>query len=315
MLRIGILFIVISIILLIYRSVDHSKEAQLNRLKIRANIKRSLRKNIYDPLNDLVYSKLSGDKIEKKEETFHKAGLKLSYASSLLLSLVAGIVFAVGIYILIKNPFMSIVFFGIGWNVPSVIMNFFLNKRIRKLDDQIGMWMRMIIKRYEVINDFYGAFMSTIGDFAGEEPIYSELLITRNNIERGDSISDGLHDLAKRIDNKYMMRFADYYAITSEVGTEEARHEVLEQALLQYTEHVTLTRELNKQLSELSMEAYIMLGFVWGVVVYQINADDTYITFMTSTLLGQFGSAMIAAVWLLCFWVVSSKISAPLDKD
>ena len=252
---------------------------------------------------------------EKKEEVFHKAGLKMSYTSSILLSLLMGIAFAVGIFILIRNPFMSIVFFGIGWNVPSVVMNFFVNKRIRKLDEQIGMWMRMVIKRYEVINDFYSAFMSTIADFAGEEPIYSELIITRNNIERGDSVADGLHDLAKRIDNKYMMRFADYYAITSDIGTEEARHEVLEQALLQYQEHVSLTRELNKQISELSMEAYIMLAFVWGVVAYQINADSTYITFMTTTLLGQFGSALIAAVWLLCFWVVSAKISAPLDKD
>ena len=85
--------------------------------------------------------------------------------------------------------------------------------------------------------------------------------------------------------------------------------------MLQYQEHVSLTRELNKQISELSMEAYIMLAFVWGVVAYQINADSTYITFMTTTLLGQFGSALIAAVWLLCFWVVSAKISAPLDKD
>lgn len=315
MLKVGILFIVIAALLMIFRSVDHSKEATLNRLKIKAKAQRAFRKNIYEPLNDFVYQRFSGEKIEKKEEVFHKAGLKMSYTSSILLSLLMGIAFAVGIFILIRNPFMSIVFFGIGWNVPSVVMNFFVNKRIRKLDEQIGMWMRMVIKRYEVINDFYSAFMSTIADFAGEEPIYSELIITRNNIERGDSVADGLHDLAKRIDNKYMMRFADYYAITSDIGTEEARHEVLEQALLQYQEHVSLTRELNKQISELSMEAYIMLAFVWGVVAYQINADSTYITFMTTTLLGQFGSALIAAVWLLCFWVVSAKISAPLDKD
>lgn len=315
MLRFGILFILIAVVSIIYRNMDHSKEAQLRRLKIKADIMRGFRKHVYEPVNDVVYQRLNADKIQKKEETFHKAGLKVSYTTSIFLSLSVAIISAVTVYIVLGNPFMAIVFIGIGWNIPTVILNFFLNKRLRKLDDQIGMWMRMVIKRYEVINDFYGAFMSTIADFAGEEPIYSELIITRNNIERGDSISDGLHDLAKRIDNKYMMRFADYYAITSDIGTEEARHEVLAQALLQYQEHVQLTRELNKQLSELAMEAYIMLGFVPGVVVYQIMTDPTYIEFMTKTLLGQFGSAIIAALWLICFWVVSAKISAPLDKD
>lgn len=315
MLRYGILLIAIAAAMMVYRTADHSKEAMIRRRQRFLSAKRFFIKKIYTPVNDFVYRRINNEKIAKKEEKLHRAGAKITYTSSVFLSLLAAFVFAAGVYLLIKNPFMAIVFFGIGWNVPSVVLNFFVNKRISKLDDQIGMWMRMVIKRYQVIDDFYESFMSTIADFAGEEPIYTELITTRNNIERGDSVSDALHDLARRIDNKYMMRFADYYEITSDIGTEEARHEVLEQALLQYQEHVTLTRELNKQLSELAMEAYLMLAFVPGVVAYQILTDDSYITFMTTTLLGQIGSSVIAALWLICFWVVSTKISEPLDKD
>lgn len=315
MLKIAILLLMAVAGIMIYRNTDFSRDAIVARKQARSRVKARFKHKVAEPFVDLVTKRTKEEKIARTEERYTKAGFKINYATNILICFLTAVFLALLTGIGMKNPFMAVVFFGIGWNLPSAIIGIISNKRIEKLNEQVGMFMRMVIKRYQVVNDFYYAFGSTIEDFAGEEPMYSELTTTMNNINRGDSIDDALHDLAKRTDNKYLRRFADYYAITSEIGTEEARREVLGQALQQYEEHMELSRELKKQLSELTMEAYIMLAFVPGVVVYQIKQDPDYVTFMTSTLIGKVGSAVIAAIWLICFWVINAKLGAPIEKE
>lgn len=315
MLKIGIFLLFIAVCIAAYGSIDRSKEAELRRAKFRNKAGSVFRKRVYEPYNDFIYKHTRPERMEKREEVFRKAGLHINYASGIFIAFISAIIFSVAVFRILHNPFMAIVFFGVGWNVPSLIVGFIVNRRLRKLDAQIGMFMRMVIKRYQVINDFYTAFVSTIGDFAGEEPIYSELSFTRACIERGDSVTDALMDFAKRVDNKYMVRFADYYAIAAELGTEEARKQVLGQALVQYEEHVSLIRELNRRLSETAMEAYIMLWFVPVQVAYQIMTNKSFVLFYTTTLIGQIGSSVIVMTWLICFWFISVKIAAPLEKE
>ena len=314
MLQIAILLFVIVAAIEIYFNADFSKEGRLERRLKREALKEKFNEKIATPFRDSLETRVSENKRSKIEDRYTKAGFKINYASSILICLIVAISLALLTGIGLKNPFMGIVFFGIGWNIPGVIMTFISNKRLEKINRQVGMFMRMVTKRYEVVGDFFRAMTSTMEDFAGEEPIYSELQTTVNNINRGMSMDDALHELARRTDNVFLDRFADYYMAASEIGTEEARKEVLGQAVQQYEEHMELTRELRKQLSELTMEAYVMLAFVPLIVVYQANQDPTYIPFMTETLLGKFGSAIIAAVWLLCFWVINVKLGAPVDK-
>lgn len=315
MLRIAIILSIVVAVIMIYRYTDFSLDAIVERKRKRQALKNRFKEKISDPFVDIVTSKTKEEKRLKTEDRYRKAGFKINYSTNLLICFIVAVAMALLTGIGLKNPFMAVVFFGIGWNIPSAIIGLISNKRLDKLNNQVGMFMRMVIKRYQVVNDFYYAFGSTIEDFAGEEPMYSELQTTMNNIDRGESIDDALHELATRTDNKYLRRFADYYAITSEIGTEEARREVLGQALQQYEEHMELSRELRKQLSELTMEAYIMLAFVPGVVLYQVKQDPEYIVFMTETLMGKVGSAVLAAVWLICFWVINAKLGAPVDKE
>lgn len=313
-LKIAILLFIVVAAIEIYFNADFSKEGSLERrMKIKA-IKDKLNNNIVIPVRDTIDSRASESKRSKIEDRYTKAGFKINYAASVLICFIIAMACALATGIGLKNPFMAIVFFGIGWNIPGVIMTIISNKRLDKINRQVGMFMRMITKRYEVVGDFYSALTTTLEDFAGEEPIYSELQDMVNNINRGMSTDEALHELARRTDNIFLDRFADYYTAAAEIGTDEARKEVLGQAVQQYEEHMELTRELRKQLSELTMEAYVMIAFVPIIVVYQANQDPSYIPFMTETLLGKFGSAIISAVWLICIWVVNVKLGAPVDK-
>lgn len=297
LLIIAIVAAVVFVILTIYSISDQSKDSKLERKKSSEDAKAFVQAKIWGPVYDFFDTHTKPEKKAKIQDRYNRAGFrKMNFATNIIFCLILSFALAIIVGIVSNNPFLGIVFFGIGWNIPGLFTDFVANRRIEKLNDQVGMFLRMVIKRYQVVGDFYFAFSSTIEDFEGEDPMYSELVQTMANINRGDSIDDALHELAHRMNNKYMRRFADYYAITADIGTQEAKNVVLEQALEQYQEHMELSRSLKKQLSELTMEAYIMLAFVPCVVVYQCVQDPSYIPFMTQTLLGKAGSAIFAAV-------------------
>lgn len=311
-----IIGVIIVVLIMVMTTMDTSKEARLARIKKRREAGETFNRRVQTPIFDFFDKHTSDVKKEKVNDRYKRAGFKkINFAANGLICLILALVCGIAVGIFMKNVFMGIVFFGIGWNVPSLVMGFIANKRIEALNDQVGMFMRMVTKRYQVVGDFYFALGSTVEDFEGEEPMYSELMQTMAEINHGAAIDDALHELAHRTENKFLRRFADYYEITAEIGTQEAKNVVLQQALEQYEQHMKLSKSLKRQLSELTMEAYVMLGFVPCVVAYQINTNDDYIEFMTTTLLGKFGSAVIAAVWLLCFWIINTKLAAPVDKE
>lgn len=315
MLKFALILFFIYALMLIYSAMDLSKDGIIDKKRKMAQMKQNFNKKVRDPYNDMLNTKVSSEKRKKTEEKYKKAGVKINYGSSLLICFFCGLILAAIALFGLSNPYLAVSAFAGGWNIPGLIANFFSNKRLEKINNQVGMFLRMVIKRYQVLGDFYLAFESTTDDFAGEEPIYSELIATLNSINRGDPLTDALHDLAYRTENKYLGRFADYYEISSEVGTVEARRIVLGQALEQYENHMELSRELKKQLSELSMEAYIMLLFVPAVIVYQCMNDPTYVPFMTTTMMGKIGTAVILTIWLMCFWVINVKLASPVDQD
>ena len=175
------------------------------------------------------------------------------------------------------------------------------------------MFMRMVTERYQSSNSFYRAFNSTIEEFEGEEPLYSELVTAADELATGEPMSEVLKGLAKRTSNKYMDRFADYYAQTVIIGTENATSKVLTMAVEQYEKHMETDKKNARELSEISMQSYVMLGMVPGVAVFGATQVEDYIAFMTTTMMGKIGSAIIVGAWILIFWAVTFKLTAPLE--
>lgn len=313
MLRIAIGLIFVAAALLIYLFIDRSKDAQVERAKALEKYKRLINNKVIYPFNEAILTRTSEEKVAKAEAKYKQAGYAISYTAMCIINAGACIgCFLLATFIL-HNIFLGFVGLCCGWIVPDMIINFIINRRIKKIDTQIGIFMRMVTERYKSTNSFYKAFQSTVEEFRGEEPIYSELVKTSYAINSGEPMSDALMDLGRRTSNKYMIQFADYYTQTSIIGTENAMDRILTMAVEQYDRHMENDRKNAREISEIGMQSYTMLAMVPGVALFGIFEVDDYIPFMTTTLIGKIGVAVIVGVWVLVFWIVTFKLSAPLD--
>lgn len=314
MLRLVIAIFLIVGVSLLYLFMDRSKEAAVERERKRKARNAFLHEKVVYPFNEAVMTRIPEEKIRKTESQYRQAGYTIPYTVTLLIN-GAGCVgsFMVATFVL-NNIFLGFVGLAMGWIIPTTIIRFLINRRIKRLDHQLGIFMRMVTERYKSTNSFYRAFQSTTEEFAGEEPIYSELAKTAYAVSTGEPMSEALMDLGHRTSNKYMLQFADYYTQTSMIGTEEAMDRVLTMAVEQYERHIENDRNNARAISEISMQSYMMLGMVPLVALFGIFEVDDYIPFMTTTLMGKIGTAVIVLVWMLVFWVVTFKLSAPLDE-
>lgn len=243
-----------------------------------------------------------------------QAGMPISYSEYLMISGASGIVVAILVGILMNNPILAIIFLIIGYMLPKQFITMMKNRRITLTEKQIGSFMQMTIKRYETTRDFGKALELTTSEFKGEEPLYTELSKTVLEINLGKTVSEAMDGLARRLGNKYMARFADYYKIASSIGTDDIRKKLLAQAFEQFEENRKAKQTMKKELSSVVREAYIMLGSIPMFAAYQIMTNDKYIDFMTNTFMGKIGSVVIIAIFMGAVWFVNNKISAPLDE-
>lgn len=242
-----------------------------------------------------------------------QAGLKLSYGQYKFLCILSAIILPIVLYALLKNEYLLIVAFILGFTIPSQIITFMRNRRMAILDKQIGSFLQIVTERYSNTKDFAKSLRDCTQDFKGSEPLYSELLDTTMEIELGVSIGEAIRNLSVRTGNKYIRRLGDYYSLSIQIGTDDARSTLLKQSYLQYEENRTLTNNLKAAISGPANEAYIMIAFIPLTIVYNSMTNPEYLEFMTTTQLGKIGVAGIFAVILGSLWLVNTKISAPLD--
>lgn len=313
MIKVAILAFIIVVVLLVYLLTDHSKEGKVERAKKASAQKKAFERKVLYPFNEFIITHVPDEKKKKVEGKYRQAGLSIPYSVNILLCGSSCFILAFLATTVLNNIFLGFVMLCTGWIFPSMIIEFLINKRIKVLDTQIGMFMRMVTERYQSSNSFYRAFNSTVEEFEGEEPLYSELVAAADELSTGEPMSDVLANLAKRTSNKYLERFADYYAQTVIIGTENATSKVLTMALEQYEKHLETDKKNARELSEISMQSYVMLGMVPGVAVFGATQVDDYVAFMTTTLLGKAGTAIIVGIWILIFWAVTFKLTAPLE--
>lgn len=242
-----------------------------------------------------------------------QAGFKLAYADFILMSLASAIVFAVLVTIVSSNILLGIMFFFVGYIAPKQLFMFLKNRRIARMERQLGPAMQMMIRRYNATKDFSKSLELTTVEFEGQAPIYNELRKTLLEIQLGIPVGDALENMARRIGNKYMYRFADYYKIASSIGTDELRENLLVQAYTQFEENRRAKSSMKKELAEPVREAYIMLATIPLFALYQVATNSNYIPFMTQTTIGRIGTAAITAIFIGVLWFVNAKVGAPLE--
>ena len=271
------------------------------------------KKSVMAQFEKAVNEKVGTSKRYQKEKLYLRAGIKLTYAQGVLIGLALGVVCFIATQVLLDNLLLATVMFAVAFLLPDQAIKFMKNKRDAVINQQIGSFFSMVMKRFEVLGDFYAAFLATEEDFQGQEPMCSEIQRARLNIQNGMPLAKALKDMGNRLENKYLSRFADYYEVSAEIGTEESRNNILYQAVEQYKKNEENMRNMRKQLNEVTMEAYVMLAFVPIVVVYSCMSQPSYIEFVTTTLMGKIGLTVIVAACLGIFWFINTKIGAPLE--
>lgn len=264
-------------------------------------------------IEEIVDKRTAFSKRYKMESIALQAGIKLKYSEMMVISIITGFVFATLFGILMNNFGVFIIFLVLGFLLPKQVIAFIRNRRVDKMEMQVGSFMHMVLKRYENTGDFGKSIQMSAEEFVGEEPIYSELKQTVRDINLGMSVPDAVNALARRSGNIYMQRLADYYAIAAEIGTEELQKNLLPQAYLQYEDNQSIKREMKKELATVKRDAYMMLASMPIFVIFSISTHDNYIGFMTQTLVGQIATVIIMLVFLAALWVITRKISAPLE--
>lgn len=311
-------FVIINVILVIIRSKSVEEDTTFGMTKsvqdLRAKQISGLREHaIKKKFEEQIDKTVKTTKRYDTESMLLRAGKSMSYAELVLIQIGVAVVTAVVILAGLKNPFMAVVLGLSGYFLPRQVFHSIANQRIAKMESQVGSFIQLVTERYKSHGDFSLAVKQSAPDFKGAEPMYSEIQKTILDIEVGTPVGESMQKMARRTGNKFLRQLADYYDISSTLGTKQARERIVNQAWVQFNEDYKMKQTLKSNIAGPRNEALIMVGFIPFMVVYQSVTSEDYISFMLTTQIGKVGSAFIMVVIILSLWFVNKKIGAPLD--
>jgi len=286
-----------------------------NRTEMRKEQTRGLFKEnvLNQKLDDSIKSNLDPKKYTALEEFCMQSGFNMTVTDYYIIRIFSTLTIGFLVLITSKNLFLGILFFFIGFILPKELLETIRAKRIEKLNQQVGPFLDMIVKRYEVSGDMKTALEKTYEEFEGEEPMYAELKKTLVDVEVGVPVVDALSDLSIRTGNKYLNRFADYYEMSHKAGTQETKEELLRQAYLQFIESNDINRTLRKELSKTVMELKLTTFMIPVFLIYMVVEFEGYIEMVKTTTLGKVVFTVAIGVFMLSNWMIKKKVLAPLD--
>jgi len=302
-----ILFIALTVFN-IFSKTDFSESFRKNQAKdMGSNGNSFMRKLEKRTIEKTKYSKRN-----KIETQCKQAGFPLKYYQYYLLTIISAIGLALLTFVAIGNEYLAVEFLFVGRIIPMQVITIIRNKRIEKLEQQIGPFLDMSIKRYLSTKDFEKALRLTKGEFKGMEPLFTELKLAIAELDSKTPVTEVMDNLALRCNNKYLERFSDYYKIASSIGTQEARENLLTQAYLQYEEDRSLKQMLKKELSEPVRDSYIMVISVPLFASFGFIAMDGYGDFLLNQLTGKLMLAGVVGVIIAIIWFINNKIGGPI---
>ena len=264
-------------------------------------------------IEDSVDRNATYKKKAKIERLCAQAGVKIKYPHYVMLGLLSSVICSLAFFALLKNEYLAFASLFLGYTIPNQVLTFMSNKRLETLDKQIGSFLQIVTERYSVTKDFSKSLSDTAEDLKGSEPLYSEIVDTLMEIELGIPVTTAVKNLSERTGNIYLGRLADYYYLSLQIGTHEARTTLLKQAYHQYEESRALKTNLKVAIAGPANEAYLMISFIPGTVIYSALTNPEYLPYMTTTQIGKIGTTFIFAVVIGSLWLVSSKIASPIE--
>lgn len=291
---------------------DNEEKSILEMRKVQSTS--SFRENqLKRKLEGLMESRVKKSKKNDVESICLQAGIEMSYGEYRLVGILAGVVMFIAILAGLHNIFMAVVLGVVGNFLPGQAIHFIRNRRVGKMEAQVGSFMRLVIERYTSTKDFAQALQACTGDFKGQEPMYTELRRASTDLNIGVPVNEVMKRLSKRVGNSYLARMTDYYEIASDLGTAETRQNLLKQALTQYEENRSMKSKLRNELNGPVHEAYIMVAMVPIIAVYMAMSTPDYKNFMLQTTMGQVAMTVMFIVIVGVIWFINKQIGKPLD--
>ena len=309
-----ILIVVAAIVCMVLANVINNRDKfKVKKSKKRVDSTRVNKAMIGGQLAVKLNENADSAKRYKMETRILNAGYSFSYGEFKLICMACAIAIPAIVYIAIQNIYMAVVFGVIGYFLPGQLLKYLANARIRKMEDQVGSFIRLVMERYKTSKDMSTAVVNTLPDFQDCEPLYHELKLMVVDINLGIPSADALDGLARRTGNKFMARFANYFRITDRLSTFAAKVELLNQAYEQYQEDISLKRMLKKEISGPVSESYMMVAMTPVFMIWQSIQDPSYLDFMLNDNIGQIGLTVIFVVLLLAVIFINVKIGGPLE--
>ena len=309
------LFVLVMLILSVMTFMSRDDEGDENILEMRKRQSKSslrelaLKKKLEEMLEDRV-------EVSKKFETesrLFQAGLNLSYGEYRILTILLALLFPLTSLFVMKSIYQLPVLAIIGFFLPGQIVEFLRNRRLSVIEKQVGSFIKLSIERYSSHGDFGKALRDTTDDFKGNEPLYSELLRLKNDLDYGRPINEALRDLHRRVGNQYLLLFTEFYEIASSLGTKDARDGLMREVYKQYRDNEKIKSKLRKEIAGPKRESFVVLSAIPFVMIYQSFTSDSYLDFMLHTSTGQMGLTVILTIMLATFWFINKKIGAPIN--
>lgn len=303
------LLIVLFVFLAIYKNIDVAKIKKDTRRSDFFTKENVLSRTLEEKLNVKVSRKA------KLELLGERAGIEISYYPFMAYRLMIAFAGFILLLIILRSIPFAIAFAVLLYMLPKEIVGYLANKRMNKLEKQIGIAMRGITTRYQSTGDIMESLIGTMNDFEGEYPIYDELKRVTDEISLGETSEDALEGMARRVGNKFFTRFVIFYKVAAEAGTLDARKALLGDAIKQYEEDHKIKLSLKKSLREPKFSVYFMICMIPAMAFVGSGTTDNYWHFMTRTTVGQIVSVVVMGIVVISLWLVNSKLAAPLDRD
>lgn len=249
------------------------------------------------------------------EKIIAQSGQKMSYETLM----VRRVLFAIGGaffgLIILRNIVMGTMFTIVGYVGYWEYIKFLRNKRIEKIDSQIGPFISILTERWLMTEDIVASMAECEKEFRGIEPLHSEIKRSYYKITSGgETVDEALYELAVRSGNIFMKNFARYYSSASEIGSKDISRALVPQAFKQYESNRKMKVLLKREISEPVKTAYMMVGALIGTVLYQVSITEEFWKILSTSWYGNLILAYICTVTLTSIWIINVKLSGIIDN-
>lgn len=292
---------------------DEEKDKNVLAMRKRQSVTSLRELALKKKLETLLEERVEVSKKYRIETNILQAGFKMTYGEYRILTIVMAITLPLISFVVMKSIYPLPILAIVGFAIPSQVVDFLRNRRMLFIEKQVGSFIKLSIERYASHGDFSKALRDTTDDFKGQEPMYSELKQLKVELDLGKPTTEALHDMYRRVGNKYLLLLSNFYEIASSLGTRDARTELLGEVFKQYKENQQHKSMLRKEIAGPKRESYIMMAVIPLMMVYQFTSSVEYTEFMLETTVGQIGITGVLTVIVGALWFINKKIGAPIE--